>query len=100
MFGVLNRVWVSLSRPNPPTQIPVEYTPRGITMYIKLISNLYPATESQATVRSFLYWFVIIVISLSTQHLAAAATSPKRKGAIEMLLKKGADTSLQNKEYV
>ena len=27
MFCVLNRVSVSLCRPNPPTQIPVEYTP-------------------------------------------------------------------------
>ena len=29
IFCVLNRVRVSLSRPNPPTQIPVEHTPGG-----------------------------------------------------------------------
>ncbi|XP_029212832.2 poly [ADP-ribose] polymerase tankyrase-1-like [Acropora muricata] len=34
----------------------------------------------------------------SSLHLAVSSVCPKRKGAIEVLLKKGADTNLQNKD--
>ena len=46
IFCVLNRVRVSLSRPNPPTQIPVEYTPRGQTLFQKKWAQIcYPVPD-------------------------------------------------------
>ena len=101
IFCVLNRIRVSLSRPNPPTQIPVEYTPREQTPEHPEVLHVRVIALSQNALRgswpqdsdipneaeSLMVWEKTNVENIQTylNLLWVAAESPRRFLAVQPL---------------